>query len=96
MANHTPGPWTTNEAEHDSLFQDIKIKGGYHSIAYVWFDDAPVPDFNAEQRANAKLIVAAPDLLAACEIALQFCGEYPEVYDQVADAIARAKGRDNE
>lgn len=69
MTNFTPGPWTTDEDDHDQKYQDIKIKAGYRSIATVWIDDAPVQDYNAEQRANVALITAAPDLLLALSFA---------------------------
>ena len=63
-AKHTPGPWTTDEDDHDAPHQDIKIKAGKHrTVCTVWIDDAPVRDFNAEQQANAHLIAAAPDLM---------------------------------
>lgn len=68
---HTSGPWTTDEAEHDCPYQDISIRAGRRTICRVWIDDAPVPDYNAEQDANAKLIAAAPDLLTALEACLQ-------------------------
>lgn len=67
-AKHTPGPWITNEADHDAPYQDIKIKAGkHHTVCTVWIDDAPVHDFNALQEANARLIAAAPDLLEAAK-----------------------------
>lgn len=73
--NHTPGPWTTDEDDHDALYQNIKIKAGkHHTVCTVWIDDAPVRDFNAEQQANARLIAAAPELLEAlkqCRLALE-------------------------
>lgn len=63
-AKHTPGPWATDEDDHDAPYQDIKIEAGkHHTICTVWIDDAPVRDFNAEQQANARLIAAAPELL---------------------------------
>lgn len=63
---HTPGPWTTDKADHDAPYQDIKIKAGkHHTVCTVWIDDAPVHDFNSLQEANARLIAAAPDLLEA-------------------------------
>lgn len=65
MSEHTPEPWTTDEDEHDAPYQDIKIKAGYRTICTVWIDDAPVHDYNAEQRANARILKAAPNLLAA-------------------------------
>ncbi len=48
-------------------------------------------DDNArEQTANAHLIAAAPDLLAACQLAfekLETTGEYPGIADQLRIAI---------
>lgn len=65
MSKHTPGPWQTDQAEHDAPYQDIRIHAGKGSICCVWIDDAPLHDYNAEQRANARLIAAAPELLEA-------------------------------
>lgn len=63
-AKHTPGPWATDEDDHDAPYQNINIEAGkHHTICTVWIDDAPVRDFNAEQQANARLIAAAPELL---------------------------------
>ena len=63
-AKHTPGPWATDEDDHDAPYQDIKIEAGkHHTICTVWIDDAPVRDFNAEQQANARLIAASTELL---------------------------------
>ncbi len=65
---HTPGPWTTDEADHDAPYQDIKIKAGkHHTVCTVWIDDAPVRDFNISQAANARLIAKAPDLRDALQ-----------------------------
>jgi len=74
MSKHTPGPWETDAAEHDSPYQNILVMHGQHrAVCTVWIDDAPVQDFNAEQRANARLIAAAPDLLA---FAQEFLADY--------------------
>lgn len=58
---HTPGPWETDKSEHDHPYQDITVRDthGRH-ICQVWIDDAPVPDYNAKQNANARLIAEAP------------------------------------
>ena len=48
MSKHTPGPWTTDEADHDEPYQDIRIQAGKRGICRVWIDDAPVHDYNAE------------------------------------------------
>lgn len=61
----TPGPWTTDEREHNDPYQHVRIVGGGRAIAELWIDDAPVPEYNAEQYANARLIATAPDLLKA-------------------------------
>ena len=64
-AKHTPGPWTTDEDDHDAPYQDIKINAGNRfTVCTVWIDDAPVREFNAEQQANARRIVACVN---ACE-----------------------------
>ena len=72
---HTPGPWATDEDDHDAPYQDIKINAGNRfTVCTVWIDDAPVREFNAEQQANARLIAAAPELLEAlkqCRLALE-------------------------
>lgn len=70
-AKHTPGPWSTCNKrslieiyapdEHTVIYAD----GSRPSIASVW----PNGDTGiaGDQEANANLIAAAPDLLAACE-----------------------------
>ena len=41
--------------------------------------------------ANARLIAAAPDLLAACEEALEYVAEESPPHDFISAAIAKAK-----
>lgn len=101
MTAHTAGPWTTDEKEHDQPYLPIEIRSARHrTICTVWVDDAPVPDFNAEQRANARLLTAAPDLLGALEEIVDLwdamlAGEYrPDSFttQPARAAIAKAKG----
>lgn len=62
-AKYTPGPWTTDEDDHDAPHQNIKVKAGkHHTVCTVWIDDAPVRDFNSTQQANARLIAASPTM----------------------------------
>jgi len=61
-AKHTPTPWTIELPEEP--YSDIEIKSGRRRVLKLWLDDAPVNDFNDEQRANAKLIVKAVNLHA--------------------------------
>jgi len=64
----TPGPWTTDESEHDAPYEDILIRASkHHTICTIWIDDKPVHDFNSQQQANSHLIAAAPDLYAAAK-----------------------------
>lgn len=61
-AGHTPGPW--RKSSHDSL------KGVFHIDAGpMGYERKTVAIINAEKQseANARLIAAAPDLLAALE-----------------------------
>lgn len=101
MTKHTAGPWKYNGNKvvtNGQIESDRTFGYGCQDDFICDLDDGEYHNYSNsdEMNANGYLIAAAPDLLAACEIALQFCGEYPEVYDLVADAIARAKGRENE
>ena len=61
---HTPGPWKTVQAKSAI---SIKAHDGLVTIANIgWMLRANYPD---TCEANARLIAAAPDLLAACELA---------------------------
>ena len=91
---HTPGPWTI---EDDS----IEASGAPICVLYDASDfpcwDGPAGQLEAECEANARLIAAAPELLAACELAAEVL-EQPESGGQahahaaLTVAIAKAKG----
>lgn len=98
MAKHTPGPWETDEAEHDCPSQDVVIRDAKRrGICRIWFDDAPVPDYNAEQSANARLIAAAPELVEALE---RFCqiasGEPFDLTDSPKSLVTRINENRND
>lgn len=95
MTKHTPGPWEidgeyvqqvdqTGVAVCDVMNMDVGGDKGWHS--------GPVT------QANKQLIAAAPELLAALEIADKFCGsltadECPDsVHIPIRAAIAKARG----
>ncbi len=73
LNKHTPAPWNV-EFSDDDPYGDILIRGNRRNIAKLWLDDAPVPAYNEQQKANAKLMASAPELLEAlkeivnCEI----------------------------
>ena len=83
MEQHTPGPWK-RDGWH--------IRGVDNSIV------AEVIPWDAsgcrqEDHANVKLITAAPDLLAACQAALEEVQHFSHgTVKQLADAILKAKG----
>ena len=65
MSNHTPEPWFDDRATHDEPYQNIKILGDENrGICWLWIDDAPVDDWNSEQRANARRIVTCVNACA--------------------------------
>lgn len=74
--------------EHHIVQATNPSTGFVKGIAHIYQGDADVgsPEALAEQHANALLIAAAPDLLAACEAALT--GNL----DMLRAAIAKAKG----
>ena len=85
-AQHTPGPWTLSErmtiwSESDRL------------IACCCADSLNAP--TASETANARLIAAAPDLLAALHEAIQFIDPIASftAYGRCAAALAKAEGK---
>ena len=96
MTEHTPAPWT---AVGGSIMVDYG--GGFFDVAYV---DGKYPNGHltiAESKANANLISASPDLLAAL-VAIRECTfidpaqplstPCQDCMDKVNAAIAKAKG----
>jgi hypothetical protein len=80
----TQGVWGTDCADHDMPYENIVLKSGYRNIATVWIDDAPVPDYNHAQQANAALIVALVNAYRAKQVVL--IG--PDAVEKVARAMA--------
>lgn len=94
VANHTPGPWTSVD-DRRGIWEIIH--DGY-MLAQVWrCRPGDLGDFPAE--ANARIMAAAPELLAACKVALEAMTNdryrKPRVgmereYAIVRDAVAKA------
>lgn len=82
---HTPGPWSINDQNPDD--EEIEAPSGPVAIA-----------LGREAEANARLIAAAPDLLAALEECLlnsDIHGKYgppARSLEKARAAIAKAKG----
>jgi len=58
-AAHTPGPWWFDQASDEITCEAREGKVEIASVVTGW-----APSFEAEQQANARLIAAAPELLA--------------------------------
>ena len=100
MSAHTPGPWSLDDAIHDHVKAD-----DYHSIdAGQGFTPQGFGLQGMMSLANARLIAAAPELLAALIVAESFLSiavperaidrneAVREVLPQVRAAIAKATG----
>lgn len=106
MTAHTQAPWTIHE-DNGHVFGDGEVDyGGFRidaqgveQLAYVWRSNVrfgSAEPFGAQEaEANAKLIAAAPDLLAALRRSLNWLSSYPgggamSCYDQARAAIDKA------
>lgn len=87
MSAHTPGPWKLSE-EDTGMNDSGTILDPYGHVivtdVYGRTDD--------EAEANARLIAAAPDLLAACKLILAGEADDDTILNAVADAVAKAGG----
>ena len=90
-AAHTPGPWIVNL--DDTVYQ--AGKGGRRICDCELSPPHLRPAApNETDKANARLIAAAPDLLAALESLLDHCGDEPfdiEVCNNARAAINKAR-----
>ena len=99
---HTPGPWAL-EPKNDHI--NIFAKADGFPVAMVELSNPTVNDYNRleEDKANATLIAAAPDLLLAAKDAVLFLNgiaesfKIPEEMKKLAmkgltDSIAKAEG----
>jgi hypothetical protein len=84
MSKHTPGPWLAREPNGPGM--------GWR-VGPAWLGEAPWSD---ETRADAQLIAAAPDMLAALEAVAETTWDGTTakmLREQVLAAIAKAKGQ---
>ena len=95
---HTPGPWEIHIYEFGTSYSDGSFYVGGPGFCIA--QRAPWPERAAESIANARLIAAAPDLLAALKLVesvyrqnVVVQGEPSSVLDAMQAAIAKAEGR---
>lgn len=92
MTEHTPGPWVAICPAEGWDGWWVEAAGEQHIAEVTGYQSDPV------RRANAHLIAAAPDLLAACEAALEAIRGDADidwmlnVERQLRTAIAKARG----
>jgi len=91
-AKHTPGPW---KFDHDEEAAASYITAGdMPQIAMCSYTIMGGPEIT-EQRANAALIAAAPELLEACQAVINMPSEFNcpvAVVEMISKAIAKAEG----
>lgn len=92
MSKHTPGPW---EAKETIDAEGFKV---YHIITDEGFYVAQLDRVSPTNKADSRLIVAAPDLLHACKaiLAADERGQgvpFQEACMAARKAIAKAEGK---
>ena len=81
MSAHTPGPWDVHYCAADTLeIHPLADEDGDTVIADICPQDCREPVTDAATRgANARLIAAAPELLAALRSARAWVAQYAEL-----------------
>jgi hypothetical protein len=89
--SHTPGPWTLGRF---GSIQSSVGRPAFKGTAYPQIALATLDDRGEEERdANARLIAAAPQLLAACKAALGAFERNDCIdWNDLTRAIAKAEG----
>jgi hypothetical protein len=97
---HTPGPWRLSKHRRFDVYADT-AEGGLRFVGTTYGNGDMPPHIAKEDEANAKLIAAAPALLASLKAMVRY---FDTFYDRLtphdvavkvaADtAIAKAEGR---
>lgn len=93
---HTPGPWEyVPDEDIPGHREPDRVKAGKYWILQT---NSSVSYVSNETTANARLIAAAPDLLAALELLVSDCADYPAwerpcmAVDHARAAIRKARG----
>lgn len=93
MNKFSIAPWKLSHSHSHEYIRYIRDAQGEHIAHVCDFEDA-----TPEAIANARLMAAAPDLLAVCIEALSLFDDYPEcyesagTYERLTVAIAAATG----
>lgn len=94
MTTHTPGPWTNERS--GNYWSILGPDRNLHGYGITSSPVASIVQTSPEAQANARLIAAAPELLAVVRYALAHCnpttGREREWDDMVDAALAKATG----
>lgn len=92
VATHSPGPWGTIKGQYSETMGGQWLVRDAESIYVAHVhprSDDGRPDATAD--ANARLIAAAPDLLAACQFVLDNAGGPPaDMLSMIRAAVRKA------
>ena len=96
MTTHTPGPWKCVEEGEANQWALLSDTPNHWLISFLFNGDT----MSAKQAANARLIAAAPELLAACEAMQEYIAQLwsdapedaPAFMFDAMDIIKKAKG----
>ena len=95
MSKHTPGPWRVTEAHGQTQVVAVNRYPGKVTTGIADIFDAI--DGTKEWAANARLIAAAPDMLAVLEAVFEELTDHPEDFEdwlraEIPAAIQKARG----
>jgi hypothetical protein len=91
MSNHTPGPWKVSR--RFDVYQDTQVPGVGGTFVASTKGISELPEsINQVCEADAKLIAAAPELLAALERIVDAERLTSDRFRQAREAIRKAKG----
>lgn len=83
---HTPGPWRIEPWTYNhGKEKKIVMQNNTDAVAEIWNLYRPDDERNAEQNANARLIAAAPEILALLKEYHKIipCQELTELIDRI-------------
>ena len=99
MSKHTPGPWLIAESvvSRHAVTNMRRIRSKNEGLEHGAVCDVYGIQDGSEASANARLIAAAPDLLAACEFALAHAFERKwdedgRAFTMISSALRKATG----
>ena len=86
---YTPGPWKLNKGDWSSIEAETDMRNSdgiplTASIASIWREENGLPV--SENKANARLITAAPDFLVACKKLIAYRDSYGPLNFQLEKA----------